>query len=100
MICAHPTGDAKRMTDEKGSAVRDGGAAFPHDARDIGKAPANGMSLRDYFAGQALNGMLAADTSAVPRYTAIAAYDFADAMLAARTSHDSENAAHPEGSEP
>lgn len=46
----------------------------------------NGMTLRDWFAGQALMGMLtspANDSVPMPRY-ASAAYEIADAMLAER----------------
>jgi hypothetical protein len=48
---------------------------------------APGMSLRDYFAGQALAGMLACtDTEdATPDGAAKWAYRYADAMLTART---------------
>jgi hypothetical protein len=72
------------------SKQNDGGAAFPvpDDASDI-----PGMSLRDWFAGQALAG-LASDgerLNAVHEYgddpaqaVALAAYAIADAMLRAR----------------
>jgi hypothetical protein len=44
-----------------------------------------GMSLRDYFAGQALAGLLANnETSNAAGLTSAQAYIFADAMLAAR----------------
>ncbi len=78
----------------------DGGAAFP-----VSDEPGNfplerGMSLRDWFAGMALQGVLALDSSDVARkataqmakkfgeatpevYSALA-YELADAMLAAR----------------
>jgi hypothetical protein len=47
------------------------------------------MLLRDYFAGQALMGMLASDSSVdrtrvVKRTLAAVAYEFADAMMEAR----------------
>jgi hypothetical protein len=48
----------------------------------------DGMSLRDYFAAAALQGFLAQPLDSgcnyVPRLCAQSAYDFADAMLAAR----------------
>ena len=65
----------------------DGGPAFPyafeHDDRG-GFAP--GMTLRDWFAGQALVGICAAGngTSNGPDWMPRAAYNLADAMLAER----------------
>ncbi len=66
------------------SAPKDGGQAFP-------RFNDNGMTLRDYFAGQALAGQLAACALGY-EYTgedakdkcAAEAYGHADAMLAAR----------------
>lgn len=69
----------------------DGGDAFPttqyYDERpiDIRK----GMSLRDYFAGQALIGLMAScagqDTRWIPEEQAAEqAYSYADALLAKR----------------
>lgn len=59
----------------------DGGPAFP---AGIG----NGMSLRDWFAGQALAGMVASYAGTSTHYAvdsdAERAYRYADAMLAAR----------------
>lgn len=46
--------------------------------------PAEGMTLRDWFAGQALTGLLASDMLADNERFAQAAYTYADAMLAAR----------------
>lgn len=64
--------------------MKDGGPAFP--AWDRG-----GMSLRDYFAGQALPGLVTcepvadeADSDAPARQVAKDAYRIADAMLAER----------------
>lgn len=73
-------------------AINDGGPAFPR-VRTLG------MSLRDYFAGQALAGILANTASVAGIYEknrqqptealAVAVYQFADAMLAAReATHD------------
>lgn len=70
-----------------------GGPAFPiphtiADANDPAFKRGNGgMSLRDYFAGQALTGLLA-DQKRDGSLTAYAddAYAFADAMIAARNS--------------
>lgn len=67
-----------------------GGAAFPCAAEwGAGEAPfvQEGMSLRDWFAGQALAGIAgpAGDSfSLSPQDSADWAYQYADAMLAAR----------------
>lgn len=92
--------------------TRDGGPAFPqhgtqpyrHDAgcgdtyTVAGRAGAAGMSLRDWFAGQALAGLCAASSSAeLRKHTAegilivpsregipVLAFEYADSMLANR----------------
>jgi hypothetical protein len=68
---------------------KDGGPAFPingHIGSDGNfiELPTQGMTLRDYFAGQALAGMLADPSVGTTEQTAECAYDMADAMLAAR----------------
>lgn len=78
---------------------KNGGPAFPCPAStDEHEMACNifdqqpGMSLRDYFAGQALMGSLAANPRADKPITAVAAcnamamaaYDIADAMIRAR----------------
>jgi len=60
----------------------DGGPAFPRIGIGDLYYDAAGMSLRDWFAGQALAGFAAEKCSA--DQTAHAAYLMADAMLAAR----------------
>ena len=67
----------------------DGGPAFPGGDGQYagGYHHYNGMSLRDWFAGQALAGLLAADGPDTMTGTTLAAgraYDYADAMLAER----------------
>lgn len=70
-----------------GNEIDWGGQAFPTEGgSDSGLYPDPGMSLRDWFAGQAL-----AATAEIhngigvdPRGIAIAAYQFADAMISAR----------------
>ena len=68
-----------------------GGAAFPRPAGDYngtkrGNGAQDGMSLRDYFAAKAMQGMIAADVdfdiSKVEK--AKYAYEMADAMLKER----------------
>jgi hypothetical protein len=68
-----------------------GGQAFPTEGGDqSGLYPDPGMSLRDYFAGQALAGICANSAwndnfhASVSAPSAQAAYAMADAMIAAR----------------
>lgn len=71
----------------------DGGSAFPVHGGHPGDDPRNqilggGMSLRDWFAGQALAGIMANPKSWLDDDKVLragdAAYRYADAMLAAR----------------
>lgn len=72
------------------SNINNGGPAFPVTLDHRGCVGAYGMTLRDYFAGQALNGYLASwsddsnPTFFEPCHTAKTSYAYADAMLAAR----------------
>jgi len=72
------------------SEIDDGGPAFPFAATDRVNLhmQAQGMSLRDWFAGQVLTGMHARDEYdeglATPQQRARLAYIDADAMLEAR----------------
>lgn len=59
----------------------DGGPAFPTQNTSEGY---RGMSLRDWFAGQALAGCVAADDESPVGRIAADAYAFADAMIAER----------------
>lgn len=70
-----------------------GGPAFPKTREAIIDSRSAGMTLRDWFAGQALAGLVqlravheAARESGEPaeKITAAAAYEYADAMLEAR----------------
>jgi hypothetical protein len=57
--------------------------AFPNEGK-VTYTAENGMTLRDYFAGQALAGILANNSAHnAPYYTRVA-YEHADAMLKAR----------------
>lgn len=60
----------------------DGGPAFPADS--FGSQHNPGMSLRDWFAGQALVGFITADDGCGYDAAAEWSYAHADAMLAAR----------------
>ena len=71
------------------SATNDGGPAFPLQAHgDEAKSryylTQQGMTLRDYFAAAALQGLLADGGGSSWENDAQAAYKAADAMLAAR----------------
>lgn len=77
------------------SAVNDGGPAFP-EVNNIGdRAPyliiRGGMTLRDWFAGQALAGLMAnpayAENTTNEGFSK-GAYDMADAMLATRNNQN------------
>jgi len=63
--------------------INDGGPAFP--TATLAQKTEGGMTLRDYFAGQALAGFIAASTGQVHcQPAARMCYHMADAMLAAR----------------
>lgn len=69
------------------SEIKDGGPAFPYCVwvGDHHNGHNTGMSLRDYFAGMALQGILSRDSIQFHKSTTIAvwAYDYADAMIRA-----------------
>ena len=77
------------------STIETGGPAFPRNYAHDGH---NGLSLRDYFAAKALQGLACSDTTLWPSgadeaddppdalFMARTAYMMADAMLAARAS--------------
>lgn len=81
--------------------IEDGGPAFARPMVPTGSnagsmwtySPAqDGMSLRDWFAGQALNGLCASSTFDLPdeQWWAAQVYKFADAMLSARSKKGGE----------
>jgi hypothetical protein len=75
-------------------AINDGGPAFPSSVAEIHGRATNsdefglrGMSLRDYFAGQALAGICGDGIPGrhhMATDTAMMAYEYADAMIAQR----------------
>ena len=70
------------------SNTNTGGPAFPVPDID-GSAVCEGMTLRDYFAAKAMQGLLATDLNCAPEYVqaiADSCYVMADAMLKARES--------------
>jgi len=69
------------------SEIDDGGAAFPCHTNPMPGKLANapqGMTLRDYFAAAALQGILANPIDASPELVVKSSYKYADAMLSAR----------------
>ena len=68
--------------------IETGGPAFPvfHQNEITGYIPPEsaGMTMRDYFAAQAVQGLLASEVNAPLKVFAIRAYAIADAMLKAR----------------
>lgn len=72
--------------------TNDGGPAFPHDNQELGdrhRVAQPGMTLRDWFAGQALVGLMSdpglrPDKLAEFQHMAVRLYQVADAMLAER----------------
>ena len=81
------------------SSINDGGPAFPRTKSTgyLGSSVAEiisvgGMSLRDYFAGQAMQAIISkhppteevSGINEIDRQTARGAYEYADAMLKAR----------------
>ena len=75
------------------SGVKDGGPAFPMQGTNIIDHPnygmiatdaQSGMSLRDWFAGQALAGYVAHNPESLDVDLARVAYNTADAMLVQR----------------
>jgi hypothetical protein len=76
------------------STIKDGGPAFPRTYNGDGH---NGATLRDYFAAKAMQGLIAQGGASVQKHVAegvliiparqgipLLAYEYADAMLAAR----------------
>jgi hypothetical protein len=64
--------------------INDGGPAFPRTGADGHTSPQSGMTIRDYFAAAALQGLLANGGCPTWDDDAKAAYAAADAMLKAR----------------
>jgi hypothetical protein len=67
------------------SKINTGGSAFPSHG-SMGEVTQEGMTLRDYFAAKALQGLLFDDNGDFSdrNWLAEKAYAFADAMLKAR----------------
>jgi hypothetical protein len=65
-----------------------GGPAFARPASEAHQhgiySPQDGMTLRDYFAAKAMQGMMVDVDQPLCDYIAKAAYEMADAMLKAR----------------
>ena len=76
-VCSYP-GDISMI--DIADRFKDGGQAFPSEGWD-------GMTLRDWFAGQALSGRMMSDWGEAHEF-AQHAYRIADAMLKERTNRD------------
>ena len=75
------------MADNVNPTVYDGGPAFPCQGERYSEdldTRERGMSLRDWFAGQALAGRMAGNYSIDAKWIAEHMYRVADAMLKAR----------------
>lgn len=70
------------------SEIKSGGPAFPRSSQCSNDATidSEGMSLRDYFAAQAMVGLIQNHAGIVAKQ----AYEFADAMLAERAKEPSK----------
>ena len=71
------------------SNTNTGGPAFPHTEENGANSGDVGMTLRDYFAAKAMQGLFASDTrdwnqEGEWEYRAITSYKMADAMLKVR----------------
>lgn len=71
------------------STPKDGGPAFPVSPEIYSGTGLCGMTLRDWFAGQALQGLLACPSlqpnpESMDKYLSEWAFKYADAMLAER----------------
>ena len=66
--------------------INDGGPAFPRAGSDYVKAQ-EGMSLRDWLAGQALAGLCSGNLPFCPDQVSATAYAYADAMIRARSTN-------------
>ena len=76
----------KRVEGNQMKTKNDGGPAFPHHFTQDSVGDCKGMTLRDYFAAKAMQGLCAHPEMGHNPYVKIAeaAYHQADAMLAAR----------------
>lgn len=69
------------------NTINNGGHAFPHSLQDLYEPNTAGMTLRDYFAAKAMQGMFASGVLTnkdTDEKIAQDAYKIADAMLRAR----------------
>jgi hypothetical protein len=66
-------------------AIDNGGPAFPIPGNVLASEPQKGMSLRDWFAGQAMRGLLSNSNFAEVEVVHTAAYAVADRMIRERS---------------
>jgi hypothetical protein len=73
--------------------MKDGGPAFPRVGQvEYNSQAQNGMSLRDWLAGQAVRGLLSNSNFAEVEVVHVAAYAIADRMLRERNKSGDEPA--------
>jgi len=72
------------MNKETGGQAFSGASDGCKDGSPIYTQQSGGMTLRDYFAAKAVQGLLASTTDATQKDFAVYAYVMADAMLEAR----------------
>ena len=66
--------------------INDGGSAFPVNEANQEKYCSEGMTLRDYFAAKALQAIVSLpEANGTADYFAAGAYQYADAMIKARS---------------
>ena len=68
------------------SNIKTGGPAFPNEGFNGWGKPEEGMTLRDYFAAKAMQGLLDSTKTSDGNIIVRDAYKLADAMLKARAS--------------
>lgn len=69
---------------------KDGGPAFPYGTKNVTERFSEGMSLRDYFAGQALARLLAQLPGDSRKVAVGLAYRLADEMLVERARKEAQ----------
>ena len=75
---------SKKAYETRSKEIQSGGPAFPFWADSAGLAGYQGMTLRDYFAAKAMQGICASGPQIPDELIAKESYGLADAMMKAR----------------